>query len=60
LTISVLYLENSEVVKKISANAPTIEILNGNNAPYGMYIVDCERFLRAELKEPKAETSQKL
>jgi signal transduction histidine kinase len=47
--------ENLHVVKKISDNAPTIEILNGNNSPYGMYIVDGERFLRAELKEPKAE-----
>jgi two-component system, OmpR family, sensor histidine kinase VicK len=47
--------ENSHIVKKISENAPTIEILNGNNSPYGMYIVDRERFLRAELKEPKAE-----
>jgi signal transduction histidine kinase len=47
--------ENSHVVKKISENAPTIEILNGNNSPHGMYIVDSERFLRAELKEPKAE-----
>jgi two-component system, OmpR family, sensor histidine kinase VicK len=47
--------ENSHIVKKISENAPTIEILNGNNSPYGMYIVDGERFLRAELKEPKAE-----
>jgi two-component system, OmpR family, sensor histidine kinase VicK len=47
--------ENSHIAKKISENAPTIEILNGNNSPYGMYIVDGERFLRAELKEPKAE-----
>src|SRR5919199_873036 len=47
--------ENSHIVKKISENAPTIAILNGNNCPYGMYIVDGERFLRAELKEPKAE-----
>ncbi|MFL6346120.1 MAG: ATP-binding protein, partial [Nitrososphaeraceae archaeon] len=47
--------ENSHIVKKVSDNAPAIEILNGNNASYGMYIVDGERFLRAELKEPKAE-----
>jgi two-component system, OmpR family, sensor histidine kinase VicK len=46
---------NSEIVRKISDNAPTIEILNGNNAPYGMYIVDGKRFLRAEVREPKAE-----
>jgi signal transduction histidine kinase len=48
--------ENSHIVKKVSDNAPAIEILNGNNASYGMYIVDGERFLRAELKEPKAES----
>jgi two-component system sensor histidine kinase VicK len=48
--------ENSHIIKKISDNAPAIEILNGNNASYGMYIVDGERFLRAELKEPKAES----
>ena len=46
---------NSEIVRKISSKAPAIEILNGNNAPYGMYIVDSKRFLRAEVKEPKAE-----
>ena len=46
---------NSDIVRKISSNAPAIEILNGNNAPYGMYIVDSKRFLRAEVKEPRAE-----
>ena len=53
--LSPLSKENSHIVKKISENASTIAILNGNNCPYGMYIVDGERFLRAELKEPKAE-----
>ena len=47
--------ENSHVFKKICDCSTTIEILNGNNSPYGMYIVDGERFLRAELKVPKAE-----
>jgi signal transduction histidine kinase len=47
--------ENSHIVKKISDDSATIEILNGNKSPYGMYIVDGERFLRVELKEPKAE-----
>jgi two-component system, OmpR family, sensor histidine kinase VicK len=47
--------ENSHIIKRISENAPAIEVLDGNNSPYGMYIVDDERFLRAELKEPKAE-----
>jgi hypothetical protein len=31
---------NSRIVKKINDNAPAIKILNGNNSPYGMYIVD--------------------
>jgi signal transduction histidine kinase len=48
--------ENSYIIKRISEDAPAIELLDGNNSPYGMYIVDGERFLRAELKEPKAET----
>jgi signal transduction histidine kinase len=47
---------NSEIVKRISSSAPNIKILNGNNSLYGMYIVDSEKFLRAELKEPNAET----
>jgi two-component system, OmpR family, sensor histidine kinase VicK len=47
--------ENLHTVKKIADNAASIEILNGNNSPYGMYIIDGERFLRAELEEPKAE-----
>ena len=46
---------NSEIVKKILNNARNIIILNGNNTPYGMYIVDGEKFLRAELREPNAE-----
>ena len=47
---------NSEIVKRISSSAPNIKILNGNNSLYGMYIVDSEKFFRAELKEPNAET----
>jgi hypothetical protein len=47
---------NSEVVKKISNNARNIEILNGNNSPYGLYIVDGKKFFRAELRVPNAET----
>ncbi len=50
-----LSAENSQIVKKLSDNAPAIKILNGNNSPYGMYIVDGEKFIRAELKEPNAE-----
>jgi two-component system, OmpR family, sensor histidine kinase VicK len=47
---------NSEIIKKVSEKAPNITILNGNNSPYGMYIVDNQRAFRAELKEPEAET----
>src|ERR671918_894081 len=47
--------ENSEIQKKISEKAPDIRILDGNISPYGMYIIDSEKFLRAELKSPRAE-----
>ncbi len=47
---------NSEIIKKVSEKAPNIRLLNGNNSPYGMYIVDNQRAFRAELKEPEAET----
>ena len=46
---------NDHIVKKISEKAPQIQVLNGNKSPYGMYIVDNERFLRAELRQPGAE-----
>jgi two-component system, OmpR family, sensor histidine kinase VicK len=46
---------NSEIIKKISDNAPNIKILNGINSPYGMYIVDGQKFLRAELRVAEAE-----
>ena len=47
--------ENTEIQKKISENASNIRILDGNSSPYGMYIIDREKFLRAELKRPEAE-----
>jgi two-component system, OmpR family, sensor histidine kinase VicK len=47
--------DNSETLRKISENAPTIKILSGSNSPYGMYIVDGEEFIRTELKNPDAE-----
>ncbi|MGH9983273.1 MAG: ATP-binding protein [Nitrososphaeraceae archaeon] len=47
--------ENTEIQKKISKNASDIRILDGNNSPYGMYITDRKKFLRAELKCPGAE-----
>jgi signal transduction histidine kinase len=46
--------ENANIVKRISSNAPDIKILNGNKSPYGMFIADGEKFLRAELREPIA------
>jgi two-component system, OmpR family, sensor histidine kinase VicK len=46
---------NSKVVKKIFDKAPNIKILNGNNSPYGIYIVDGQRFLRVELRVAEAE-----
>jgi len=46
---------NSKVVKKISDNAPNIKILNCINSPYGIYIVDGQRFLRVEMRVAEAE-----
>lgn len=47
--------ENSMIQKKISKNSPDIRILDSNISSYGMYIIDRERFLRAELKKPGAD-----
>ena len=52
--ICYLTADNSESVKRISINAPNIRILNGDISPYGMLVVDGEKFLRAELREPTA------
>ncbi|HEY9490779.1 MAG TPA: HAMP domain-containing sensor histidine kinase, partial [Nitrososphaeraceae archaeon] len=51
--------KNSEIIKRISEQAANIRILNGNDSSTGMFIVDSTRFLRAELKEPKAEEFSK-
>jgi signal transduction histidine kinase len=51
--------ENADIVKRISSNARDIKILNGNNSPYGMFIVDGEKFFRAELREPIARELSK-
>ncbi|HMH10787.1 MAG TPA: HAMP domain-containing sensor histidine kinase [Candidatus Nitrosopolaris rasttigaisensis] len=48
--------ENSRIIRKIDEQAPAVKVLSGNNSPYGMYIMDGEKFLRAEVKEPDAET----
>ena len=47
--------ENSAIVRKISEQAPNIRILNGVDLPYGMYIADNKKFLRAEFKVPNAD-----
>jgi signal transduction histidine kinase len=46
---------NAKIVKRISEEAPKTQVLNGNNSPYGMYIADGEKFIRAELRNPGAE-----
>lgn len=48
--------ENAEVTNKIAKNAPRIQILNGNNYKYGIYVVDNQKALRVELKVPSADT----
>jgi two-component system, OmpR family, sensor histidine kinase VicK len=48
--------ENSEVTNKIAKNAPHIQILDGNNYEYGIYVVDNQKALRVELKIPSADT----
>jgi two-component system, OmpR family, sensor histidine kinase VicK len=47
--------QNSGIVRKISENAPRIRLLNGNSSPYGMYIIDGEKFFRAEIRQPMAD-----
>ena len=50
--------ENSEIVKTISERAPDIRILNYDNntsSHSGLLVVDRAKFMRFELKEPKAE-----
>ena len=53
--ISPLTEENSQVVQQIYEKAPQIKILNGGSSHSGLFIVDGERFIRFQLKEPKAE-----
>jgi two-component system, OmpR family, sensor histidine kinase VicK len=48
--------ENAEVTNKIANNAPGIQILNGNNYKYGIYVVDNQKAIRVELKVPSADT----
>ena len=46
---------NAEIVRSISEEAPEIQVLNGNNSPFGMYVADGEKFIIAELRNPDAE-----
>jgi signal transduction histidine kinase len=48
--------ENSKVTRKIDEEGSGVKVLNGNNTPYGMYIIDGEKFLKAEVREAEAET----
>ena len=47
--------DNPEIVKRISEKAPGIEILNSIGSHSGLFIVDGAKFMRFELKEPKAK-----
>jgi two-component system, OmpR family, sensor histidine kinase VicK len=54
--------ENSEIVKTISEKAPDIRILNHDNATSshsGLFLADRSKFMRFELKEPKADEFSK-
>lgn len=44
--------QNVNTVEKISRSQ--VQLLDGDTSNYGMYIVDGEKFFRAELKEPMA------
>ena len=45
--------QNMNTVEKISRSQ--VQLLDGDTSNYGMYIVDGEKFFRAELKEPMAD-----
>jgi two-component system, OmpR family, sensor histidine kinase VicK len=50
-----LTVENSKVIKKILEEAPDIRIQNSGGSHSGLFIVDRSKFMRFELKEPRAE-----
>jgi two-component system, OmpR family, sensor histidine kinase VicK len=50
-----LTVENSKVIKKILEKAPDIRIQNSGGSHSGLFIVDRSKFMRFELKEPRAE-----
>ena len=47
--------DNSNIIMKMREKAPYIKILDGGSSHSGILLVDNERFLRFELKEPTAE-----
>jgi two-component system, OmpR family, sensor histidine kinase VicK len=47
--------ENLQFTEQFCEKAPNIRILNGGASHSGLFIVDGTKFLRFELKEPKAE-----
>jgi hypothetical protein len=47
--------ENLEIVKRIYEKAPDIRILNAGTSHSGLFVADETKFLRFELKDPKAE-----
>jgi two-component system, OmpR family, sensor histidine kinase VicK len=53
--ISPITEENSQTVQQICEKAPNIRILNGGSSHSGLFIADGKRFIRFQLKEPKAE-----
>ena len=48
--------ENFGILKRVTEQAPDIGFLNGNDFLYGMYIIDGEKLLRVEMRDPNAET----
>jgi len=53
--ISPITQENSQIVQQTCEKAPNIKILNGGSSHSGLFIADGKRFIRFQLKEPKAE-----
>jgi two-component system sensor histidine kinase VicK len=50
-----LTAENTHVISKILEKAPDIRIQNSSSSHSGLFIVDSSKFMRFELKEPRAE-----
>src|SRR5919199_132471 len=53
--ISPITEDNSQIIEKICARAPSIKILNGGRSHSGLMVIDNTKFLRFGIKEPKAE-----